>query len=145
MIGVFACMASSVVTFADASSGMGSASSEQESREQKQEMRELFKRIKDKLVIIEGETGAGSGFILQMEDGRKFLITNKHVVEGEKNITAKLLDGRKLTVGGFEVAANRDLVRFALKDETEAFPLFCAVPDIGERIYIFGNSDGAGP
>lgn len=107
-------------------------------------MRELFNKVKDKLIIVQGDDGVGSGFIVEMEDGKKFFVTNKHVVEGQKRVAAFRLDGKEVRLGAFEVATNRDLVRFALPAATETLKAHEGTPNIHDSVYIFGNSDGKG-
>lgn len=105
---------------------------------------EIFSAAKDKLVIVKGDNSCGSGFVMEMEDGNKFFLTNKHVVDGEKRIDAILLNGTKLTLGQFEIATNRDLVRFSLPKNTPALSAEDGEPNLGDRAYVFGNSDGQG-
>ena len=78
--------------------------------------REMFYNIKDKIVIVEGEKGRGSGFIATAQDGVKYFYTNKHVVEGQREIKARLLDGREVELGDFQYAEDIDIVRFAVND-----------------------------
>ena len=112
--------------------------------EQRLAMTEVFKKVKDKLVIIEGDDSCGSGFVLTMEDGKRFLLTNKHVVQMQKNVTATLLNGKKLQLGAFEVASNRDLARFSLPSEIPSLKADSNEPNIGDDVYVFGNSEGSG-
>lgn len=92
-------------------------------------MKNLFRNVKDKLIIVQCDDSVGSGFVVEME-GKKFFVTNKHVVEGQKRVTAFRLDGKELSLGAFEVATNRDLVRFALPLATEALKVNEGTPNI---------------
>ena len=58
----------------------------------------IFNDVQDKLVIVEGDKGRGSGFIAIDRDGVKYFYTNKHVVEGQRKITAKLLNGQEINL-----------------------------------------------
>ena len=100
--------------------------------------RDVFKKAKDKLVIVQCDTSTGSGFVVTMEEGKKFFVTNKHVVEG--------LNGKQLKLGQFYRAAkDEDLVRFEIVDaEQPSLTMSKEEPNVGDEIYIFGNSDGAG-
>lgn len=106
---------------------------------------EVFAKAKDKLVLITGKRSAGSGFVLSMEEGKKYLVTNKHVVKGEEAVLATTLNGKILKLGDFSVAANDvDLVRFLLPAETPSLNGAEETPNIGESVFVYGNSDGQG-
>lgn len=106
---------------------------------------DVFARVKDSLIIVQCDDSSGSGFIMEMEEGKKYFITNKHVIEGQKRVAAFLLNGKELQLGSFQVATNRDLVRFALrKDAPNGLKGIEGEPNLGENIYVFGNSDGSG-
>ena len=53
--------------------------------------KKMFNKVQDKLVIVEGSNGRGSGFVAKDSDGVKYFYTNKHVVEGQRKIAARLL------------------------------------------------------
>lgn len=105
---------------------------------------EIFESVKDKLVIVECHDSTGSGFILEMEQGKKYFVTNKHVVEGQDRVAAILLNGKSVPLGKMSVAKNRDLVRFEVDSKCPALSLKEGEPNIDEEIYVFGNSDGSG-
>ncbi|MBE2249224.1 MAG: trypsin-like peptidase domain-containing protein [Myxococcus sp.] len=64
---------------------------------------ELFSRLKRSVVVLEVSTtsgqraGNGTGFVIR-EDG--LVVTNQHVVEGHRAMTAVFADGRKVDVTG---------------------------------------------
>src|SRR5258707_117632 len=62
------------------------------------------------MVLIEGDDGAGSGFLVRM-DGKIYLITNSHVLCGNRNVKFKSMANRELTTKPFEIADAADLVR----------------------------------
>ncbi len=107
-------------------------------------MRDMFSRVKDKLIIVQGDDSVGSGFVMEMGEGKKYFVTNKHVVDGQKRVAAFRLDGKELHLGSFEVAVNRDLVRFELPITVDALKAYEGTPNIHDNVYVFGNSDGAG-
>lgn len=123
---------------------LGDAGSDQTTPEKRKAMAEVFAQVKSKVIIVQGDDSSGSGFVVEMEEGKKFFVTNKHVVEGQKRVAAFLLNGKELQLGAFEVAKNRDLVRFAVAENVEALAINKEEPNIGEEIFIFGNSDGTG-
>lgn len=102
-----------------------------------------FEEVKDKLVVIVCGDKAGSGFVVR-DGGRPYLFTNAHVVR-KGAVIAQRLDGTRLRLGSRDDAVGRDMVRFALEDESvPAFDLAAGVPDIGDPVVVLGNSDGRG-
>lgn len=128
----------------------------------------LYDCVQDNAVIVRCGKSLGSGFICTM-DGAKWMVTNEHVTRSVGEITATFLDGKPLeliktpipmtttsvTIGKkktpnstrvdvmMEVAANRDLVRIPVRTSSSGFTLNDN-PEMGERVYTFGNSEGAG-
>ena len=104
-----------------------------------------FKGSKDKLAVIVAGKKAGSGFLVRA-DGRSWLYTSAHVVEGvaSDDVQATLLSNATLSLGVRQRAQGRDLVRFEVAGSFPMFTLERNVPDIGESITILGNSDGRG-
>ena len=47
--------------------------------------RVLFSQVQDKLVIVQCDDSVGTGFVCEM-DGRRYFVTNKHVVQGQDRI-----------------------------------------------------------
>ncbi|MBT8042101.1 MAG: serine protease [Pontiella sp.] len=91
----------------------------------------------------EGEE-AGSGFLLH-DRGKSWLVSNRHVVEGnEKVVFVGMTDASRTyeLQERIQVATNRDAVRFRV-DEPEGFALGgdCSFDD---EVFAFGNSDGKG-
>lgn len=102
-----------------------------------------FEEVKDKLVVVTCGDKAGSGFIVR-DGGRPYLFTNAHVVR-KGVVIAQRLDGTRLRLGPRDEAVGRDMVRFALEDESApAFDLAAGVPNIGDPVVVLGNSDGRG-
>ena len=104
-----------------------------------------FAGSKDKLAVVVAGKKAGSGFLVRAE-GRCWLYTNAHVVEGMPpgGVRATLLSNVALSLGACQRAQGRDLVRFEVAGSLPAFTLERNVPDIGESIAILGNSYGRG-
>jgi len=105
-----------------------------------------FNDIRKSLVIIETDGGCGSGFIV-VQDGKKYLMTNYHVIANTKNIKFSLLDGKQIKLETVELSDNLDLARFALKEKEvvyQALKMSADLPSIGETIHVYGNSDGKG-
>ena len=104
-----------------------------------------FNAIKNSVVVIGNDgTEGGTAFILKME-GKKYLVTNDHVAQMTDHFRrVYLLDGTPITLGTFEVAKDRDMVRFEVDDSLPALALDESVPEMGEKIVIYGNSMGRG-
>lgn len=98
------------------------------------------------LTIVQGELGLGSGFVAEFEDGGKYFVTNRHVIEDEMKFCARLLNGRSLQLGSFQWAndGELDLVRFRVSEDTPALRILQDTPEIGQKISILGNADGKG-
>ena len=105
----------------------------------------LFDKVKDSLVIVNCGESTGSGFICVM-DGKKWIITNEHVIHSGGTFEARAHSGQKYTIEDedyIQVGANRDLVRILLKNDcSSALEIDDVPPQINDRLYTFGNSDG---
>lgn len=103
-----------------------------------------FAKVRDSIVIIAGNKGSGTGFIVEM-DGAKWLMTNEHVVRGQGVIRARTLSGRKIVpTNTVDLAANRDVIRYKLDGDFKALKWRKTSPNMNEDIWVFGNSDGSG-
>jgi hypothetical protein len=93
-------------------------------------------------VKLDGGTASGSGFFV---DSRGLILTNKHVIQGGRNIKATLKDGRRFAVGVVAVHERYDLalVRLqGLSGEVSALPFSYIEPQIGEDIIMIGHPQG---
>lgn len=105
---------------------------------------ELFEKVKTCLVVIKGKTGSGTGSIIAMDDG-VWLVTNEHVTRMGHPLTAITSDGRQIEFTSkvvFQVATNRDMARIKMPDDTFALKTSKKIPNIGDPIWVFGNSAG---
>lgn len=106
----------------------------------------VFDKIRKSLVIIETDSGCASGFITE-QDGKKYLMTNYHVLSTTKNIEFHLIDGKQIYPESLELSETLDLARFALNDKDITFQtltLSPELPSIGDAVSVYGNSDGKG-
>lgn len=98
------------------------------------------------IVVAEGDEARGSGFLVLM--GKQvYVVTNAHVVSGNRKIAFKTLSNRALTIGPLEVADDADLVRAPVSDGGAALSLAGPVDEnarIGEAVVVAGNAEGAG-
>ncbi len=106
----------------------------------------LVRNYRSGLVFFEGKAGKGSGFITDIR-GRKYLITNAHVVAAIKAATFKLLDSTPVQVGTPLVAMGHDLVALAVVEGGVSIPPVASVEkeaEIGDAVVVLGNAEGAG-
>ena len=101
----------------------------------------------DSLVIVKGNEGSGSGFICNNRVNT-LLYTNIHVIADIKQPVMTDLAGTPLVTGLADVAAGRDIARFALT-KLPAKPLeiiteFESNVRIGDAVVVLGNSGGGG-
>ena len=77
---------------------------------------------------------------------KKWIITNEHVIHSGGTFEARAHSGQKYTIEDedyIQVGANRDLVRILLKNDcSSALEIDDVPPQINDRLYTFGNSDG---
>jgi serine protease Do len=109
---------------------------------------ELFARLKRSVVVLEVSTssgqraGNGTGFVLR-EDG--LIVTNQHVVDGHRSMTAVFSDGRRVEVVGVLVADEaRDLALIRV-DARRLEPLLLgssAGLKEGTQVFMAGNPLG---
>ena len=98
------------------------------------------------MVIVAGDQGSGSGFVMKMGD-KLYVITNSHVIRGNKNVNFKNLSNQELTVGPLEIADHADLVRAEI---TGQLPFLTMAQNaekslqIGDDVVVAGNSEGEG-
>lgn len=104
----------------------------------------LFQKTSGALVIIKAGNGSASGSVVQMGD-KKYLVTNEHVLRGGNPISATLLDGRKLSFKTLEIGGDADLARMEINEQDVTALSPCPnMPNIGDTVAVFGNSDGSG-
>lgn len=102
----------------------------------------VFSQVKKSIVMVKCGDSVGSGFIVKMEDGKKYFITNYHVFDGNATISARFLNGQELKLGQLEIASDKDLVRFRVNSDYSALDIFEEEPNVGENAFVYGNSDG---
>lgn len=96
------------------------------------------------LVFVEGKNGRGSGFICEI-GGRKFVITNQHVIAGNPGAKFTLLDQSPIRSGQAAAAVGHDIMSFALLSDAKAMVVMKEVEKnarVGDEVVVLGNSDG---
>jgi len=105
-----------------------------------------YKALCKYIVIVEGDRSVGTGFLAQYE-GRTYLFTNLHVLDGNKTIKCKTMDGKELQLGKLLASTEYDLAAIELPQEKEGLDLQQHVDTsvtLGEEVVVFGNSFGGG-
>lgn len=109
---------------------------------------ELFARLKQSVVVLEVSTssgqraGNGTGFVLR-EDG--LVVTNQHVVDGHRSMTAVFSDGRRVEVEGVLVADEvHDLAVIRIDAQRLKPLLLGSSADLkeGTQLFMAGNPLG---
>lgn len=99
------------------------------------------------LVIIKGKDAAGSGFIYT-RGGRRFLVSNAHVLAAIKAPTFTPLDGSKLHFkpGPAFIGIGCDVIMLELEPGSNGIPLvesFEKTVTVYDPIVVYGNTGGA--
>ncbi len=100
------------------------------------------------LVYIEGDESAGSGFIAKI-NGQYFVVTNQHVLSGNKQFTVTAADGSKLpTNGTLYGAVNYDVALLKIPDNLAKHSLEIlddpqTNAKVNDRVTVMGNNLGA--
>jgi len=110
-------------------------------------MKELIARVEPGIVVltVDGDDGrgTGSGFVV---DGDGTVVTNYHVVQGARRITAEFNNGEKVEVIGYlKVDPGHDLALIRVARPKRAFtilPLADKLPSKGDDVVTFGAPQG---
>ena len=102
-----------------------------------------FEKIKKKIVLVRGKDSSGTGFLVKM-DGKKYVMTNDHVVRGAELPEMVLVDGTRIIPGAMSTASDRDLVRFETDYKGDYFEFSDKIPNNNDEVWIYGNSVGDG-
>lgn len=100
-----------------------------------------FESIKRKVVLIHCKEGNGTGFLMEL-GGRKYLVTNEHVIRSGENPEAVLIDGTKIKLGALSIAKDRDLARYEVSDDLDCLELCESMPNNNDEVWVYGNSMG---
>lgn len=103
---------------------------------------EVYRRARDAVVLIRGEKGFGSGFLISPNG---FVVTNHHVVAGESRVVVAFADGSELSVG--EVVAYDPQLDLVILAASGTRMPYVELGDsdrlsVGERIYVVSNPAG---
>lgn len=91
------------------------------------------------------ESGTGSGVIWKKENGKAYIITNNHVIEGATKVEISLYDGKKTTAKVVGADALTDLAVLMIDDSDVSQTLTFGDSDIirpGDSVLAIGNPLG---
>jgi hypothetical protein len=109
-------------------------------------IRELLQNATQRLVLVRGTNGVGSGFVYRIGN-RPFCATNQHVIGGNSNVQFASLQSGNLKVGDAQVAVGHDLLVAPVPPETLAFDAVSDITkeaSIGDVVVVMGDPEGAG-
>ncbi|MDF7826462.1 serine protease [Pontiellaceae bacterium B12227] len=116
-------------------------------RSRKDEPEVAFSDVSHAIIFVENGDGRGSAFIAEM-DGKTYVFSNQHNFLGAKRIIMRTMRGTILKPNLFEYSRTHDLVRLLLDEKDieglSVLKLSSEIPNIDEKIVIFGNSAGGG-
>jgi hypothetical protein len=99
------------------------------------------------MVIIKGDLGNGSGFIVKKND-QFCVVTNQHVLSGNSNFTVTGVDGTKYpTTGALFGAVGYDVAMLRIPDAKNFIPVddySAASAAIDDPVVVLGNAQGGG-
>jgi len=103
--------------------------------------------VLDKVVIVGGKEGAGTGFVTEVL-GKTVVASNAHVFVGNPNVRIRDRTGQQLRFSDVYLARSTDIVLFELADENrEPLPIelgFDQRVSRGDPVIVYGNSQGMG-
>jgi hypothetical protein len=104
----------------------------------------LLQDYRNDLVLIEGKTGRASGFIADW-NGRKYLVSNAHVLADIKTPRYRLLDNSPLKLGEAIVAVGHDIIMVNVIEGGKGIPTVRfgeAEAGFGDEVVVPGNAGG---
>jgi hypothetical protein len=105
---------------------------------------QLLQDYRNDLVLVEGKDGKASGFIADIK-GRKFLVSNAHVLAHIKAPRYKLLDNSPLKLGAAMVAVGHDIIMVNVLEGGKGIPTVpfgVAEARFGDSVVVPGNAGG---
>ena len=103
-------------------------------------------KIEESLVYIEAvddsSISSGSGFVYKIEDGKNYIITNYHIVEGYSNIQVYTSDKKQVNAGIFRFDKDRDIAILEINDELNLKEVKLGDSsklNIGDEVYAVGT------
>ena len=98
------------------------------------------------IVLIEGDGGTATGFMTKIK-GVDFVVTNLHVLGGNKKLTLKTLGGAEIPIQGIFGAAGCDVAIIRVpagQGELKLSEDVLKTSKIGDKVVVVGNRQGGG-
>lgn len=100
------------------------------------------------IVLVEGDSGVGSGFIARIREV-DFVVTNLHVIGGNEKVRVTTVRGAPIKVGGMFGAVGRDIALLRIEDggKLSALPIAedpLKTAKLGDKVAVVGNRRGGG-
>ncbi len=106
---------------------------------------EIYRRVRSGVFIVEGETGFGSGFLV---DRAGLVLTNAHVVKGSREVRVQVDAARKVRADLLYVDARRDVAVLRIHPDAcrtcavlsvRLVPGANGLAQVGERVLAIGS------
>ena len=122
-------------------------SSEQCNNKAKYNFIDLTKKSRNSVVIVSSNKTTGSGFVIRHNKGRTFIITNSHVVNGNKKVIISWGNGKEdvgtVIKDAKGISNQKDLALIKVDGiEGEVLPLYKKKLDIGSEVIAVGAPEG---
>jgi hypothetical protein len=107
---------------------------------------ELMQKYRNDLVLVEGKAGKASAFIADI-NGRKYLVTNAHVLADIKSPHFKLIDNTPIKLGPGRVAVGHDIIMLEVVEGGKGIPTVAfGAPEaqFGDAVVVPGDPGGEG-
>lgn len=106
---------------------------------------QLVQRYHAALIIVEGQKGAGSGFLCT-QGGHTFAVTNAHVLSENPGFKLTTLDGSLLKITASSIAVGSDMIKLEVANTPKSFEIMANINDgvkINDPVVVLGNAEGA--
>lgn len=122
-------------------------SSEKCNNQRKFSFIDLSKRSKESVVVISSNKNTGSGFVVRHDKGNTFIITNSHVIDGNKKVIISWGDGKedvgKVVKDSLGESNQRDLALIKVDGiEGQVLPLDTKKLEVGSEVIAVGAPEG---
>ena len=103
--------------------------------------------IKEGIVVVSTDDGFGSGFVIGHKNNKTYILTNSHVLDGEKKVLINWSDGHEdigiLEIDGMGVSNINDLAIISVNGKSGKILGFKkGIPNIGSDVIAIGSPKG---
>lgn len=103
-----------------------------------------LQRVEQATVLVQGTNAQGSGFFVANRLGKRYVVTNAHVVENNSDLKIRLKTGQEMPIRMGQVLPEYDLAILDVQGLGLPNPLeLCDnPPEVGEKVYAYGAPRG---